>query len=124
MVNIDEIKKDTTLWSVSQKIEEMIYPTKVKFVSKESDKGMKLAFVMKNQKRVCYPSHLLFTTEKRAQIYASVNFLKMYYTFDPFFVSENVDEEVLLDAYALVEKYEEEDPSMFLYYWMGDVPNR
>lgn len=112
------------VWAVSQQIEEMVYPTKVRFVSRESDKGVKLAFVVKDQKRVCYPTHLLFTTEKEALIYSSVNFLKLYYAFDPFFVAENVDEEVLQDAYALVEKYEEEDPSMFLYYWMGNVPNR
>ena len=124
MIDVDKIKKHTGLWVVSQKIEEMIYPIKVKFDSKDSPTGKKLAFVTKNQKKVCCPTHLIFTSEKRAKIYASIVFLKMYYEFDPFFVAEDVSEEILLDAYALVEKYEEEDPPMFLYYWMCEVPNR
>ena len=124
MIRLDELTKDTTIWSVSQKIEEMIYPTKTIFHSKESEKGKKLAFVIFNQKRVCYPTHLLFKTEQEAKIYGSVNFIKLYYSFDPFFISNNVDEEVLRDAYALIEQYEVEDPATYLYYWMSDVPNR
>ena len=124
MIKVDEIEDGILVWLVSQKIEEMVYPKQVKYMYRESTNGVKLAFISVDDKRVCCPTHLLFTSKIEAQIYGSINFLKLYYNFDPFFVSANVDENVLLDAYSLVEQYEEEDPSTFLYHWMGNVPSR
>jgi hypothetical protein len=124
MINVLETQKRTKLWMVSQKIEKMIYPLEVLFVSCESQTSTKLAFITIDGNRVCCPTHLLFSTKQEALIYASINFLKLYYKFDPLLLSEDISEDILLDAYALVEKYEEEDPSKFLYHWMGNVPGQ
>lgn len=124
MINVNTTKKNAELWSVSHAINEMLYPTPVKFLHKEPLTGTKLSMVLINKKRVCFPNHLLFMTEKEAMIYASVNFIKLYYEFDPFMVIENVDEKTLKKAHYLVEKYAEEDPATYLYYWMGNVPNK
>ena len=124
MIKVNEIKKYSTVWCVSQSMDEMIYPKIATFISKESEKTNKLTMLLLNEKRVCYPTHLLFNTEKEAIIYASVNFMKLYYEFDPFFLAENIDEQTLIDAYSFIEKYEEEEPSIFLYHWMGNVPNK
>jgi len=124
MINVAETQKRTILWLVPQKIEEMIYPVKASFISRESATGTKLTFITVDGKRSCCPTHLLFTTKSEALIYGSVNFLKLYYSFDPFFLSEDITEDILQDAYALVEHYEEEDPAKFLFHWMGNVPGR
>jgi len=124
MINVTETKKNTELWSVPSAIDKMIFPQKVKFLHREASKGTKLSIVLVNEKRICFPTHLLFYTEKDAKIYASVNFLKLYYEFDPFMTSESIDEETLKEAHHLVEKYEKEDPDKYLYYWMGNVPNK
>ncbi|RLC46357.1 MAG: hypothetical protein DRH57_06220 [Candidatus Cloacimonadota bacterium] len=124
MINVLETQKRTTLWVVSQKIEEMLYPQEATFISRESSTGKKLTFITLNGSRLCCPTHLLFTTKQEALIYGSVNFLKLYYSFDPFFLSEDISESMLIEASTLVEKYEEEDPAKFLFHWMGNVPGR
>jgi len=124
MINVDNTNKDKELWLVSQSIEDMMYPTKVLFERKETNKSNKLSIIKHNKKSLCVPTHLLFETEKESLVYASVNFLKLYYNFDPLFVSSDIDEETLKYAFNITEKYEEEDPSLFLYHWMGNVPNK
>jgi len=123
MINKD-IQKNTSIWVVSQSIDKMIYPTTAKFIRWESHHSFKLVIIEYNQKYICCPTHLTFATKHNAQAYASINFLKMYYEFDPFFVMENIESEILQDAYELVEFYEKYHPSLYLYYWMGDTPNR
>ena len=124
MINVDNTNKNKELWLVSQAIEEMMYPTQVLFQRKESSNSDKLSIIVYHTKTICVPTHLLFKTEKEALVYASVNFLKLYYNFDPFFVSGDVDEDTVKYAYNITEKYEEEDPSLFLYHWMGNVPDK
>jgi len=124
MINVNEYNKNDKLWIVVQQIEKMLYPKQVKYVSKESDKGKKLSFVLLDGKRVCVPNHLLFDTKQEAEIYSSINLIKLYYSFDPFTISEGVDDEILIDAHRLMEYYEQEMPDRFLYHWMGNVPNR
>jgi len=124
MIDILETQKRTTLWVVSQQIEEMIYPQEASFISRESSTGTKLTFITLNGSRFCCPTHLLFTTKQEALIYGSINFLKLYYSFDPFFLSKAISESMLVEAASLVAKYEEEDPAKFLFHWMGNVPGR
>lgn len=124
MIKLDEYKKNDTLWLVVQRIEDMLYPKLVKFVSKESDTSKKLAFVLVDGKKICVPTNLLFKTKEEAEIFACINFIKLYYSFDPFMISEDVDSETLKEAHSKMEYYEEEMPDKFLYYWMGHVPNR
>jgi len=124
MINNNTIEKNTELWVVSCAFDEMLYPTQVKFLCEESSTSTKLSIILMNGKRVCVPNHLLFMTEKEAKIYASVNFLKLYYEFDPFMVAENVDEKTLEKAHYLVDKYAEEEPAMYLYHWMGKTPSK
>lgn len=124
MVDIREKKKGDNLWIVKQAIDEMIYPAQAQFVSPESPTSTKLAFITINQKRVCYPTNLLFETRQEAEIYASIAFIKMYYSFDPFAIAEDIDEETLLEAHKMMETYEETHPDKFLYHWMNNVPNR
>jgi len=124
MIDIKKIKKDDVVWCVSQSLDQMIYPIKAKFLDIESPISNKLILVKYNNKTLCYPSHLLFETKLDAKVYGSINFMKLYYSFDPFFISENIDEEILKEASFLVNKFEKNNPSKFLYYWMGNVPNR
>ena len=124
MIDIKKIKKNDNVWCISQSLEQMIYPLKATFIKLESSKSDKLVLVNFNNKTLCYPLHLLFETELDAKIYGSVNFMKLYYNFDPFFVSENIDEQILKEASYLMNTFEKNNPSKFLYYWMGNVPNR
>lgn len=124
MINVNDYKKHDKLWIVVQEIKKMLYPKQVKFVSKESDKGKKLSFVLLNGRRVCVPTHMLFDTKEEAEIYASINLIKLYYSFDPFTIFEDVDEETIIEAHRLIEFYEQEIPDRFLYHWMGNIPNR
>lgn len=123
MIDVLETKKKDNLWVVSHHIELMLYPKKALFASCESTTSKKLTFITVDGNILCCPTHLLFTTEEEALIYGSVNFLKLYYRFDPFFVSASISESMLLEASELVEKYEEENPAKFLFHWMGNVPN-
>jgi hypothetical protein len=124
MIDVNEYEKNDELWLVVQEIEKMLEPKKVKYVSRESANGKKLAFILLNGKRVCVPTNLLFKSKVDAEIFSSINLIKLYYSFDPFTISEGVDEETLLEAHRRMEYYEEEEPAKFLYYWMGNVPNR
>lgn len=123
MIDVNDYKKNDTLWLVVQQIDKMLEPKYVKFVSKESDKGQKLAFVLLDGKRQCVPTHMLFSTKEEAEIYASINLIKLYYSFDPFAI-DDIDEETLMKVHSLMEFYEENQPDKFLYHWMGNVPNR
>lgn len=124
MINVNAYNKNDDVWFVSQEIEKMLEPKKIKFFSKESETGTKLAFVIINEKRVCVPTNLLFNSKIDAEVFAAINFIKLYYSFDPFTISDDVSEENLNTAHKMIEFYEEKDPAKFLYYWMGNVPNR
>ena len=121
---MNEYKKNDNLWAVVQQIEKMLEPKHVKFVSKESNRTNKLAIITLDQKRVCVPTHMLFDTKEEAEIYAAINLIKLYYSFDPFTIASDVDEETLIEAHRRLEYYEEKEPAKFLYHWMGNVPNR
>ena len=124
MIYINEKKKGDLIWVVKQSIDEMIYPVKAEYHSLESPTSTKLAFINLNQKRICYPTNLLFETKEEAEIYAIIVFLKMYYSFDPFTIADDILPETLQLAHELANEYEETHPDKFLYHWMQHVPNR
>jgi len=124
MIDVNEYDKNDNLWLVVQEIEKMLYPREAKFFSKESNNGKKLAFVLIDGKRICVPTHTLFKTKEEAEIYAAINLTKLYYSFDPFTISSDVNENTLLEAHKRMDYYQEEMPDKFLYHWMGNVPNR
>lgn len=124
MINHTLFKKGDPVWVVKQSIDEMIYPVKGEYHSLETPTSNKLIFITLNQKKVCYPNHLLFHDKIEAEIYASIIFLKMYYNFDPFAIVDDILPETLQEAHKLVELYEISHPDRFLYYWMMYIPNR
>ncbi len=109
---------------VKNKMDSMIYPVSVKYLTPESTKGTKLVFVEMNQKKICCATNLLFDTKEDAELYAVTSFIKMYYSFDPLLIADDVDEETLQNAHKILTKYEAEDPAKFIYYWMMNVPSR
>ncbi len=122
MVNLKEKNIGDPVWAVKQEICEMIYPTEVLFQSPESLKSNKLAFIEMDNKKICYPTNLLFDSKVEAEIYASITFIKMYYASDPFEISDEIDDSVLFAAQNMVEKFEEQYPDRVLYYWMNSAP--
>lgn len=123
MIDLTIQKEKNPLWMIKQDISEMIYPVKVEFHNRISQDVKKLIFVKYNQKVLCYPTHLLFENREDAEIYAVVSFIKMYYSLDPFTLTDEVSEEMLMEAHKIMNDYEETKPDKFLYYWMLNVPS-
>lgn len=124
MIDLNNIEKNTSVWLISFEISKMLEPKKVKFLSRESKDTLKLALVNIDGTKLCHPSYLLFESELEAKIYGTVNFIKLYYSFDPFTVIEDINEEMVLKAHELITYYEEFEPDRYLYYWMGYVSDR
>lgn len=124
MVDLLTLEPNSSVWMVSFEISKMLEPICVTFISPESKDTTKLALIQSDGKKVCHPSYLLFYSEHEAKIYGTVNFIKLYYSFDPFTVAEDISEDMVLNAHELLSYYEEFEPDRYLYYWMGYVADR
>ena len=124
MINNQEKQKGDIIWIVKHSICEMLKPIKAIYISPESPNSTHLAFIELNQKKTCYPTNMIFDEEREAEIYAAVTFIKLYYSFDPYTIIDEIDETLLTKAHNMIDEYEELYPDKFLKYWMHDVPNR
>lgn len=124
MIDTNNISKGNLVWAVdSSKLDTMLYPIEVIFDSLESDNSTKLAFIVMNSKKLCFPTNMLFDNKDEATLCASIMYYKSYESAyeDDKTPSEEYNPRLLDYASTQIEKYRVSHPDKFLYYWMNDV---
>lgn len=97
-------------------------PKKVFFDSLESVGSTKLVYVLENDKKICYPTRVLFDDFTEAELCSAIAFIKSHNNEDMGFeVSQEQLKKILSRAVEITEKYESVYPDKFLYHWMNYV---
>lgn len=115
------MKNGDKIWLVSNYISEMISPIKAKFIEYDYNANNLVSKIKTNHKVFYVSTKSLFESKLEAEIFGTIKFLKVYYSFDPIQMIEHIPEEQLLEAHNKLEYYQENYPDLYLYYWMGNV---
>ena len=126
MIDISKKTKGDELWAIDIIGPETTFaPKQVFFDSPESVGSTKLAYIIEDERKICYPAKVLFDNKQEAELCGAIAFVKAHNSGDlGFDILPDNKKRILTLAMGIIDNYEIENPDKFLYHWMADASDQ
>ena len=123
MIEVVGKVKGDVLWVIDVIGPETTFtPKKVFFDSLVTEGSTKLVYAIDDDRKICYPTRVLFDDFAEAELCSAIAFIKSHNDEDMGLEIPTHQLKKILDrAVVITEKYESAHPDKFLYHWMNYV---